>query len=611
MGLVVSFAVGVLGTFWALHPGTATVVATAIVEGSTLVGCAAVLLLPWRRLPQSALLVFPAILVASEAALSLSTRGVSPNYVGFFTLGFVYLGLTQSRRTVALFALLAVPAWLLGQETLTAALAIRLCLALAIWLLTGDALAKRAERDRADKKSLVARGNTDLLSGLASRPALMDGVARLLPEPGACLLMGGLDGFKTINDTFGHTTGDELVVAVAKRLCASTRPGDLVARLDGDEFAILLGSGGLAQAAQVAERVLRALAEPFPLSRGRVAITASIGIVALDMAATPEEALEEADIALYEAKSSGRNRTATYEREMQQRVARRVELETQLCDALAAGQFEVYYQPLVNLGTRDIVGAEALLRWHHPTRGLLAPGAFLAAAEEIGIMLPLGRRVLAQACGQARSWQGPDPGRALTVTVNVSAPEIFAADFIEQVEHALAQTDLGGEALVLEITERVLMADYDLARRRLEGLRALGVRTAIDDFGTGYSSLAYLREFPVDIMKIDRSFVTGLGVDSQATSLLRSILAIAEALMLDVIVEGVETGPQADLLADLGCGVAQGYYLGRPGTAEAFSALLALPAQPKMGWSGLTGGHRGHPIIDDFDDGTPSGVSHH
>jgi diguanylate cyclase (GGDEF)-like protein len=531
-------------------------------------------------------MMFPVLVVVSELALSALTDDEATNYTALLTLAFVYIGLTQARRTAAAFTLLAVPTWILAQDPFTPALAIRLCLALGVWVLIGEVLAARTAGGRANTKRLIASANNDLLTGLASRVLLSDRIASLLcqPEgPGGSLLLIDLDGFKTINDTFGHAAGDELLITIAQRLRASIRPEDLAARVGGDEFGVLLENGDLAMAAEVATRLLAALGEPTTLSRGRVAVTASIGIVGIGAATTAQEVLHDADIAMYEAKSSGRNRTAVFEREMQERVSHRLQLETELHDAVEDRQFEMYYQPIVNIQTLDIVGAEALLRWNHPGRGLLGPVDFLSASEEIGIIVTLGQWILRQTCLQAHAWQSRDPSRVLTMAVNLSAPEVFAADFASQVKEELARADLPGHMLVLEITERLLVADAFLARKRLEELKELGVRIAIDDFGTGYSSLAYLREFPVDIIKVDRSFVTPLGVDGQARALLRSIFAIADALVLDVIVEGVETSAQAEILTDLGCNIAQGYHFGRPMPAESLAARLAMAPGPAIG----------------------------
>jgi EAL domain-containing protein (putative c-di-GMP-specific phosphodiesterase class I) len=288
--------------------------------------------------------------------------------------------------------------------------------------------------------------------------------------------------------------------------------------------------------------------------------------------------LRDADLAMYDAKSAGRNRVSTFEREMGERRAARLQLETELRDALKRNEFVLYYQPVVHLQTGAIVGTEALLRWNHPRRGLLGPDQFLSASEEIGVIVALGDWILQQACHQAIRWQPADPARAITMAVNVSAPEMLAPDFVTRVEGILTRSGLSGRLLVLEITERLVVSDAPLVRERIDELRRLGVRIAIDDFGTGYSSLAYLRELPVDILKIDQNFVKPLGVDARAGALLKSIVAIADALQLGVIVEGVETPNQVEILTGLGCEVAQGFHFARPGPAPAIAELLALNA---------------------------------
>jgi diguanylate cyclase (GGDEF)-like protein len=578
LGLVGAFCILVVGTSVALHLSAETLRTTTTVAAVTAALDLGLLFLLSRRTAGWMLLAFPALLVVSEVVLTLLTTGVAFDYTGFFTLAFFYIGLTQPRGTGPAFVLLAGPAWVLAQEQWTVGIGIKLVLAVVIWVLLSDVLAVRTTRGRSNAKRLMAQANTDVLTGLGSRLLLstrIEGLTATSETACSSLLFIDLDGFKTVNDTYGHAAGDELLVVMADRVRSTLRDHDLAARLGGDEFAVLLEGSDVTQATQVANRMLSALSGPVPLSRGRVTVTASIGIVEIGAPADAEQVLRDADLAMYEAKSAGRNRLSVYQRDMQGRMSRRLELETELRDGLEGGQFEVHYQPVVHTETGTIVGAEALVRWRHPRRGLLLPGEFLATSEEMGLMEPLGDWILRQACEQARRWQSVDPARAFSMAVNLSAPEMFADDLRGRVARALGEAGLPGKCLVLEITERVILVDVALARQRLEELRDLGVRIAIDDFGTGYSSLAYLRELPVDILKIDRSFVAPLGPDHQALALLRSIIGIADALVLDVIVEGVETAAQADIVKGLGCYIAQGFYFGRPSGAHDFGDRLA------------------------------------
>jgi diguanylate cyclase (GGDEF)-like protein len=559
-----------------------TVVALTI-AGATVVAAGALAIAPWRRLPMQSLIAFPLLIVASEVALAAFTNGVAPNYTGFFTIVFLYVGLTQSPGVPLLFTLVVAPSWVYCQEQLAVAVWVKLALGAAIWILLGEILATRTAQDRARTWTLLRRANTDVLTGLGSRLLLADQIERALREKttaaASSLLLLDLDGFKSVNDTFGHAAGDELLVAVADRIRSNLRAGDTAARLGGDEFAVLLRDRDLAHAESVARRLLETMAEPVGLSRGRVAVTASIGIALVQGQSGAQEVLRDADLAMYGAKSAGRNRASVFEADMQEQMAQRLRLETELRDGLERDEFELYYQPIVHVQTGAIIGTEALVRWNHPERGVLTPDQFLGASEDIGLIVPLGNWILHQACHQAAEWQPVDPAHAVTMALNLSAPEMFTGDITAEVETALREAQLPGELLVVEITERLLMADAPAVRHRLEELKRLGVRIAIDDFGTGYSSLAYLREFPVDILKIDQSFVRPLGDDPQAVALLRSIVAIAEALRLDVIVEGVESRVQLGLVTGLGCEVAQGFYFGRPADAETIGGVLDRPAR--------------------------------
>ena len=580
-GLVAAFCVMVMATETFLKLGPDSRWAVAAIVGVTVALDLGLLILLRRWPARSMLLCFPVLLVLSELALALQpTRGAAVSYAAFITLAFVYIGLTQARGVGLVFTVVALPVWVLVERPWSAEVGVKLFLVLAVWLLISEVLAARTERHRTRTRRLVAQANTDVLTGLGSRLFLSDHIERVAGEaavPGSALLFINIDGFKVINDTYGHSAGDELLVVVAQRVQSLLRPGDLAARLSGDEFAALIDGCTVGQAEALAHSGLAILGAPYRLSRGRVAITASIGIVEIDSPTTAEVILRNADRAMREAKVAGRNRYSIYEEAMHERATMRLELELELRDALDGDQFEVHYQPVVHTGTGAIVGAEALMRWRHPQRGLLAPDQFLAVSEEMGLMNPLGDWILRQACHQAQAWQSIDPSRVVTIAVNLSAPEMFSADLIGRVERALEESGLPGKLLVLEITERIMMADSEKASRQLGQLRKLGVRIAIDDFGTGYSSLAHLRDLPIDILKVDRSFVTSLGSDHQALALVKAIVGIADALDLDVIVEGVETAAQIELLGELGCQVVQGFYYGRPTAAAEFSNRLSWP----------------------------------
>jgi diguanylate cyclase (GGDEF)-like protein len=568
-GLVAAFCLIVIGADAFLHVGHEDRGAIATSAGATAVLDLTLLAVLDGTTKRLLLLGFPVLLVISEVALSvLPDGGGAVEYSGFLTLVFVYIGLTQARGVGPLFVLVVGPAWVVVQRPWSAELGVRLFLTLGIWLLISEVLAARTERARVKTKRLIVQAHTDVLTGLGSRLHLSDRIERMDGTSGSALLFIDLDGFKVINETYGHAAGDELLVAVGRRLQSALGQGDLAARLVGDEFVALLEGGTMGDAAALAHTLLSSLSAPYALSRGRVAITASIGIVEVVPPATAESVLRDADRAMSEAKAAGRNRISIYEGSMHDRMVRRLELETELRDALAQDQFEVHYQPVVHSATNVIIGAEALLRWRHPQRGLLTPDSFLSVAEEMGLMEPLGDWILRQACIQAKEWQMIDPARAFSIAVNLSAPEMFSADLIGRVDRALDESGLPGKLLVLEITERIMMADTQQARRQLQELRRLGVRIAIDDFGTGYSSLAYLRDLPIDILKVDRSFVDPLGADHQALALLRAIVGIANALDLDVVVEGAETAAQVEILDQLGCHIVQGFYYGRPTSAQ-------------------------------------------
>jgi diguanylate cyclase (GGDEF)-like protein len=587
-GLVAAFLVTVASTAWDLRVHHDALVTTFVILLVVAIVDAGLCGLPWTNVPQQSLLVFPLILVVTEIALASHTDGVAAYYTGYFTLGFVYIGLTQPRGTSFWFVLFVVPAWIYTQQGLTGHAWIRVLVGTVIWVLVGEVVAGYASVHRARSDVLRKTAHTDILTGLASRLVMtqrIDSFIATSQVEAASLLVLDLDGFKAVNDAYGHSVGDELLVAIGRRIRANVSADDVIARLGGDEFAVLLERCTPGEAILVGQRLIESVGRPIDLTRGSVAVTASAGIVDLTRCASAQDALGDGDVAMYEAKLAGKNRYSLYKPEMAERIAARLKLGVELRTALEQGQFEAHYQPVVQVETGEVVGFEALLRWNHPERGRLAAGAFIEVCEEIGLIVPLGKWILHEACRQAGRWQAEDPGRHLSMAVNLSSRQLFDTDLVAEVESALSGSDLRGDVLVLEITERLLLVDSPFVLRQLDQLKRLGVRIAIDDFGTGYSSLAYLRDFPVDILKIDRSFVEALDLDDQAVALAKSIVGIAEALQLDVIAEGMETRAQVDVLYNIGCHVMQGFYFSEPKPAPELQACLASRYV-------IAGGHR-------------------
>ena len=423
----------------------------------------------------------------------------------------------------------------------------------------------------------------DPLTSLANRPLFTDRVEHALAVRrhngrGIAVLLLDLDRFKTINDSLGHGTGDEVLVAVAERLRRCLRPGDTAARLGGDEFVVLLEDVvDLAEVTGIAGRIIDALRAPFFLSGRDVTIRASAGIVLhRDGDTTADELIRNADAAMYAAKAEAAGSWRVFEASMHHAVLERLELETQLRGAIERDELVLHYQPLVALDTGEITGYEALLRWNHPTRGLVAPGEFVPTAEDTGLIVPIGQWVLERACTDAVDWPLTATGDPLELSVNLSARQLFDAGFADSVRAVIDHTGIDAARVTLEITESMLVDDTARAVEQLEALKQLGVRIAIDDFGTGYSSLSYLRTFPVDTLKIDKSFTDNVAVDVEGACFVQAILHLAQVLRVTTVAEGIEHAEQADRLRELGCDRAQGFYFGRP--AAALPSVRFLPS---------------------------------
>lgn len=438
------------------------------------------------------------------------------------------------------------------------------------------------ERKQAEQE-MVRLATHDSLTGLANRTLLRDRVQRALEsnkrsEARAAALFIDLDQFKTINDSLGHEVGDRLLVEVSHRLLGSVRAEDTVARQGGDEFIVFLPRIADARAAGVlAAKLQRQLAAPFVLDQRELYVGSSIGI-----AVFPEDGedvdtlLKNSDTAMYQVKEAGRNHYAFFAPEMNTQAFDRYTLGTELRRAAERGELSLVYQPVVGMASGRVEGMEALLRWHHPTRGDVSPGLFIGLAESTGQIVPIGEWVLRQACQQVRAWRaaGLEVPR---LAINLSAIQVQAYGLVERIATILAETGVGAEALTFEITEGCLMSKTEDVVRTLQDLSAMGAHIAVDDFGTGYSSLSYLKRLPIDTLKIDRSFVMDIGDDADDTAIVEAVVAMAHGLKLRVIAEGVETQPQLDFLRAQGCNQFQGYLFSRPLRPEAMAGLLGAP----------------------------------
>ena len=445
-------------------------------------------------------------------------------------------------------------------------------------------------RDLSERKrfegQLASQALHDRLTGLPNRVLLRDRVEHALARAGrrgasVALLIADIDRFKLVNESLGHDGGDRLLVAVGQRLTELLRPGDTVARMGGDEFALLCEDvGGYHEAVGIASRVVGAFEKPFEVQGADLTVTVSVGVAVGALAGpAPELLLRDADVAMYRAKDGGRDRFEVFDDTMLADATSRLSVENDLRRGIAQGQLRLYYQPIVHIDTGAIAGFEALVRWQHPERGLLPPVEFITSAEETGLIVPLGRYVLQEACREAATWADMQVGgERLRVSVNVSAKQLAQPGWSDEVAQVLAESGLAPRQLVLEITESVLMDDTDTTAVRLEELRRLGVRIAIDDFGTGYSSLGYLRRLPVDILKIDKSFIDGVAEGPHESALARAVVKLASTLRLEAVAEGISTRKQLLQLRRLRCPYGQGYYFSRPQPPAAIPGLLQLGA---------------------------------
>ena len=423
----------------------------------------------------------------------------------------------------------------------------------------------------------------DALTNLPNRSLFTDLLARALgrsrrrDDYAFALLFLDIDRFKVVNDSLGHMTGDQLLVAIARRLERCVRPGDTVARLGGDEFTVLLDDiEDVSDATRIADRIQRELNLPFNISGQEVFTSASIGIaVSASGYARPDDLLRDADIAMYRAKALGKARYEVFDADMHARAVTQLQLETDLRRALDREEFRVWYQPIWSLERECLCGFESLVRWQHPQRGVLGPEEFMHTAEETGLIVLIGRVVLREACRQLAEWHREFPqSPPLSVSVNLSARQFRQPDLVDHVERALGAWELPPSSLRLEITESTIMDNPLTAAEMLVKLRALGVQIDLDDFGTGYSSLSYLHRFEMDTIKIDRSFVSAIGEHGENSEIVRTIIGLARSLDMGVIAEGVERPEQAAILRSLGCEQVQGYFYSPPITADAVRGLI-------------------------------------
>jgi diguanylate cyclase len=568
-----------------VDPGALRVLALGLVVGG-LSSCLTPLIADRPRLAVSQLVV-PVIAVVVARAAERQRRAVTGD-------GPAERSRREERRPYSLLpygAVAATDALLLlvtvkpadGRELVVVASAVVLTGLVAVRQLAafGDNT-RLLRRLRQHELDLRYQASHDALTRLANRQLFGERVQAALaaahPDPGPAVLLVDLDDFKTVNDTLGHAVGDGLLVAVAERLRHCVRPGDTVARLGGDEFAVLLEGARTDAVVEVAERILASLGRPVLAHGHKLLIQASIGVANARSGEDAGELLRNADVAMYAAKERGKGGYVCYAAGMDAGILKQAELGAELRQALDSGQLHLVYQPIVRLPDGRIVGAEALLRWRHPTRGPVPPAEFIPTAERTGLIVPLGREVLRQACRQAAVWRRAHGDAApATISVNVAARQLQEPGFAGEVAGALREAGLAPQRLVVEATETAVLKGGQVLAT-LHALHDLGVRLALDDFGTGQSSLGLLRTCPVDILKLDKSFVDGVTGAEQQAAVAAAVARMAQALGLDVVAEGIETGAQAQRLWELGYRLGQGFNFARPLAADELGRLLAAPA---------------------------------
>ncbi len=427
----------------------------------------------------------------------------------------------------------------------------------------------------------------DALTGLPTRRFLTDNfpdIVRRVQRRGGrvAVFLCDLDKFKSVNETYGHAVGDQVMGAVSERLSTVIGGEDLLIRYGGDEFVVISPDAGPG-AERAARRLIGALENPFAVGEDKIQLSACVGVALAEEHCTePGDVLRDADAAMYQAKAQGSGQVALYDRSMASRITPST-AERRLRTALAEGQFRLYYQPVVSLQTQRMVKVEALIRWDDPERGMVAPGEFIPALEDTGLIVPVGTWVLEQACRQAHEWATTHSHQSpLMVTVNVSARQLSQADFGEVLSRVLEETGVDPATICLEITEGAVMADVDAAWTMLRQAKALGVYLALDDFGTGFSSLSFLRQFRLDIVKIDKSFVDGLGQSREDSTIVEHVVGMARGLGMVTVAEGVETADQVRYLRSLECHMAQGFYYSKPQPPSVIDRILGQP--PSEGW---------------------------